>query len=69
MSKREEVSGADARAANAAGITREAAIEFLTEAANYFENRPTYGEDRAHWSNVYNADNCRKIATMLGTEK
>jgi len=43
------------------------AISFLEEAARYFENRQTNGEDRAHWSNVYNADNCRKIAGMLST--
>lgn len=41
------------------------AIAFLEEAARYFENRPTHGEDRAHWSNVYNAENCRKIAVAL----
>lgn len=41
------------------------AIEFLEEAARYFENRPTGGEDRAYWSNVYNSENCRKIAAML----
>lgn len=35
---------------------------FLRRAATYFENRPTDGEDRAYWSNVYNAENCRKIA-------
>lgn len=38
---------------------------FATEAAGYFESRPTGGEDAAHWSNVYNAENCRNIATAL----
>lgn len=38
---------------------------FLREAARYFEARPTGGEDAAHWSNVYNAKNCRDIATIL----
>jgi hypothetical protein len=38
---------------------------FLLEAARYFERRPTGGEDRAHWSNVYNAENCRRIAARL----
>ena len=39
--------------------------KFLEEAAKYFESRHTNGEDRAHWSNVYNAENCRKIASCL----
>ncbi len=46
-------------------MTRGEAVAFLLEAAGYFERRPTNGEDRAHWSNVYNAENCRKIALML----
>jgi hypothetical protein len=50
-------------------MTRETAIAFLEEAARYFENRPTNGEDRAHWSNVYNGKNCRDIAAMLTTER
>lgn len=44
------------------------AVAFLTEAAKYFERRPTRGEDSAVWSNVYNADNCRKIARLIQTE-
>ena len=39
--------------------------DFLLEAARYFRNRPTNGEDRAHWSNVYNAENCEKSATDI----
>lgn len=39
--------------------------KFLLEAARYFESRPTNGEDKAHWSNVYNAENCRRIAASL----
>lgn len=38
---------------------------FLTEAARYFETRPTGGEDAAHWSNVFNAKNCREAATLI----
>lgn len=41
------------------------AIDFLNEAARYFEKRDTNGEDKAHWSNVYNAMNCRKIAALI----
>lgn len=40
-------------------------IKFLQQAASYFEKRPTNGEDKAHWSNVSNAENCRKAATAL----
>jgi hypothetical protein len=36
-------------------------IIFLTEAAKYFEKRPTNGEDKAYWANVYNAENCHKV--------
>ena len=42
-----------------------AQADFLREAARYFEKRPTGGEDRAHWSNVYNAENCRKSADAI----
>lgn len=45
------------------GANRDAA--FLLEMARYFEGRPTNGEDRAHWANVYNAENCRRIAARL----
>jgi hypothetical protein len=38
---------------------------FLREAASYFEKRDTHGEDKAHWSNVFNAKNCREIADAL----
>jgi hypothetical protein len=41
------------------------AVKFLHNAAKYFENRPTNGEDRTHWSNVQNAENCRKIANII----
>ncbi len=50
-------------------MTPESAKKFLEGAAVYFSNRPTHGEDQAHWSNVYNAENCRKIAAMLTTHK
>jgi hypothetical protein len=48
-----------------AAITSAAAINWLHEAAAYFERRPTGGEDAAHWSNVYNAENCRRIARLI----
>jgi len=35
-------------------------IKFLEEAAEYFEKRPTGGEDKAYWANVYNAEHCRE---------
>lgn len=38
---------------------------FLRDAARYFENRSAGGEDMAHWSNVYNAKNCREIADRI----
>lgn len=40
-------------------------IAWLQEAARYFANRPTGGEDAAHWSNVCNAENANKIASHL----
>lgn len=46
-------------------MSKSEAVEFLTKAATYFENRPTGGEDRAYWSNIYNAENCRKIVELL----
>lgn len=46
-------------------MTLEAAADFLMEMAIYFERRPAHGEDAAHWSNVQNAENCRKIAALL----
>lgn len=39
--------------------------KWLLDAANYFDRRPTGGEDLAHWSNVQNAENCRKISRLL----
>lgn len=44
---------------------RAGAILFLTEAARYFENRDTGGEDRAYWANMYNAENCRNVIKLL----
>lgn len=43
----------------------EAAVTFLKDAARHFERLETGGEDRAHWANVYNAQNCRQIAVTL----
>ncbi len=48
----------------AEGLSEKDAV-FLDQAARYFEKRPTQGEDSAHWSNVYNAENCRRIAAAL----
>lgn len=44
---------------------KQSAIEFLEEAAKYFKNRNTMGEDRAYWSNIYNSENCLKIAQLI----
>lgn len=46
-------------------MDKPSAVAFLLEAAKYFEKRDTKGEDKAHWSNVFNAQNCREIANML----
>lgn len=40
-------------------------IKFLEDAAKYFENKTTDGEDKAHWANVFNAENCRKAAQAI----
>lgn len=48
-------------------ITMDDALKFLGAVAKYFENRTTAGEDSNHWANVYNADNCRRIADLLKT--
>lgn len=46
-------------------MNKKQAIEFLNEAANYFEKRPTGGEDKAYWANVYNAESCRDIVDLI----
>ena len=46
-------------------MTAKAAMAFLNDMAVYFERRPTGGEDAAHWSNVYNAENCRIVSRMV----
>lgn len=43
----------------------EAAIAWLNEAEKYFSNRPTKGEDSAHWSNVANSACCVKLALSV----
>ncbi len=43
--------------------------KFLREAATHFEQRDTHGEDNAHWSNVYNAKNCREAANLIDTQQ
>ena len=40
-------------------------MKWLDELARYFENRDTGGEDRAHWANVYNAENALKVKSAL----
>lgn len=42
-----------------------AEIVWLREAARYFSNCPTNGEDSAHWANVFNAENANKLADRL----
>lgn len=42
-----------------------AITKWLLDCAEYFERRDTGGEDRAHWANVYNAENARKAAAAL----
>lgn len=43
--------------------------KFLREAATYFERRDTHGEDKAHWSNVYNAKNCTDAADLIDQQQ
>jgi hypothetical protein len=50
---------------SSSAATAQPHISFLREAANYFRNRPTNGEDSAFWSNVTNADNCEKAANLI----
>lgn len=45
------------------------AINFLHEAARFFEKRDTGGEDRAFYANHQNALNCRKIIELLESLK
>jgi hypothetical protein len=40
-------------------------MQWLEDAARYFEARPTIGEDAAHWANISNAATCRKIASRF----
>lgn len=55
------------RAAVPVDAEREKLAKWCDEAARYFERRQTNGEDMAHWSNVMNAQNARKAATLLRT--
>jgi hypothetical protein len=43
----------------------EADVAFLLDAARFFDNADTGGEDRAHWANISNARRCREIADRL----
>lgn len=38
---------------------------WLNEAARYFENRASGGEDSAHWANVVNAETARRAEAAL----
>ena len=46
-------------------ISPDDAVKFLNEAERYFANRPTLGEDKAHWANANNAEMCGKIARLI----
>jgi hypothetical protein len=46
-------------------MSPQAAISYLKDAANYFKNRDTKGEDSAFWANIQNAENCRRIARLI----
>jgi hypothetical protein len=46
-------------------MSTQAAITYLKDAANYFVNRDTRGEDANFWANVQNAENCRRIARLI----
>ncbi len=45
------------------------ASKFLRDAASHFERRDTHGEDRAHWANVYNANNCIAAADLIDAQQ
>lgn len=40
-------------------------VQFLRDAARYFAQRPTNGEDKAHWANTFNAEGCHKAADYI----
>jgi hypothetical protein len=46
-------------------ITKKAAEEWLLEAAKYFENMPSNGEDMTYWANASNANTARRIADLI----
>lgn len=43
--------------------------KWLDDLARYFETRDRHGEDRAHWADVYNAENARKIKAALSASE
>lgn len=43
--------------------------KWLDDLARYFETRDRHGEDRAHWADVYNAENARKIKAALAASE
>ena len=50
-------------------IKPEDAVSFLCEAARYFLQRPTGGEDAAFWANVGNAEKCIRIAELIESQR
>jgi hypothetical protein len=65
VAKRIRALATPASHASDGGKAVEKDVAFLREAARYFAGRPTDGEDRAHWSNVANSENCERIADRL----
>ena len=50
-------------------ISAKAAVQYLKDAASYFANRDTNGEDSAFWANIQNAENCRRIARLIEAQE
>jgi hypothetical protein len=65
LDERKALAGITGRAATAAELDAQYAIDWLAEAARYFTNRPTNGEDSAHWSNVANAERASQIGALI----
>ena len=50
-------------------ITTKEATAWLKESSRYFANRPTDGEDKAHWANVANSETVLKIAALIDEQQ